>query len=253
MYIGSTFILLLSFGIVGFLTSMFPWFRWVEPFAQVWILAGIYLFFTKMPRSFYRGKLSEKGIIRASKEEIPFAKIKKIEESVDDLLNLIVDNNSFLISLGRSDLVKLSRYDFKQWTIKNNSVTILHTQTDAPLSVKYAPINKFRGIISWRVWLFWGPVISWLFGVWGYATIVVLGLIFLFISYRYKQNVFVSLNDEGIHYTDDISEEHILFAHISRISSKRNKIRVTLNSGRTVILPRGLTLLEEFIREYSNC
>ncbi len=250
MFIRVPFLLLLTYLIVAVLKSIFSWFKSFQMLADVWIFVGLFLVANKIHQSLNKGTVVDTGI-HSSKGDIPFETIKRIEGDVA-MLDVIVQNNSLDISLSRSDLIKLSRYNFKHWSISGSNIKITPTKPEEHLSINYVPINKYRGTVPLRAWIFWGPVISWLFGMWGGITVAVLGAIYLFLISSNKPLVSVSLDDEGIHYKDDVSEKFIAFSQIKQVKNIRNNIMVSLNCGSTINLPRALELLEDFIIYYSQ-
>jgi len=243
--------MLISYAITAVLGSIYPsWFKYVEMLVQIWIMSGVIWGLHCVKRRRFKIKVQENSFL-IKKKEIFYDNIKKIEGHYNEILNVIVHNNSFDIALERSDLVKLSRSILKAWTIKGSYFTILLEKEDEQLFVKYAPIAKYQFSIPKWLWIGVFPIICWLLGGIGILLIALVALIYFFLN-KYKQVVEVSIDHLGIHYKDDIAEQFIAFSEIIQVKKKFNKIVVIKKDGTELAIPLKCILIQEFIVAYSN-
>jgi len=67
------------------------------------------------------------------------------------------------------------------------------------------------------------------------------------LNYKIK----IDISDEGLHYTDELSEYFMAFSQIIEIRIKKIAILVTLSDGCVLKIPR-VFMLEEFLAEYQD-
>lgn len=241
----NAFSITVAFVVYWVLRAFFPWLKHFEMLAQPWIIAGIYFVFHKIHQDINKGTVLDTGI-DSSKGLIPFGTIQRIEGNLD-MFNVIVPHNSLDIALRRSDLLVILHNGFKQWSINGSYIKIFRSKPEDGIDIQYAPISKYSGSISFRMWLFWGPLIAWLFGWLGFVTVVALGVVYLIVLRQKKKYVKVSLEDKGINYKDEISEGFIAYTQIEKTETKRYKLLLFLKDGRIVCIPRELPMIEELV------